>query len=452
MEPSNRAAVSYYKTFCKAVEKIQTIDPVAKSAAYKSQLSQMEINLKNIKKIEPEYNASELEAEIEKYKSAIESLDSKKSLDKDLQAIQKGFDLLNGLLKETKLNFDNVDDTVKRSTEAMERDLLIFKKNHPDYDASGFDAQVEEFRTKLREKLQGAKDQNSATKSLRNDLEEVITQKYVNIRIANPDYYMGTNNDTGIRYEFKPEDLARLHDYFNSTQQQCEEYIATADLVKLNAPFVSPDSRKAENGRTSFEASSIESVVKALLAKASASNIRDEIKTMKEVKSDFWELDYFNAKLQILHWNTAAKIFYSIPEFAEMSKLSDELSAAMGGTIEEYQAKLMANRKKVSSKVKMPEAVIQNPEIEALVKQAFESKGWKEEILKINLLSHDWTNTRNAEFIVGREFSAALASKKSNGECMLYVLTIRQEYLMERYSAPKVDSFNNTYIAEENIK
>ncbi len=108
MEPSNRAAVSYYKTFCKAVEKIQTIDPVAKSAAYKSQLSQMEINLKNIKKIEPEYNASELEAEIEKYKSAIESLDSKKSLDKDLLAIQKGFDILNKLLLETKMNFDNV--------------------------------------------------------------------------------------------------------------------------------------------------------------------------------------------------------------------------------------------------------------------------------------------------------------------------------------------------------
>lgn len=61
MEPTNRAAITYYRTFQKALEKISEIDPTVKSTVYKSQLSQMELNHKNIKKIEPSYDSSSLE-------------------------------------------------------------------------------------------------------------------------------------------------------------------------------------------------------------------------------------------------------------------------------------------------------------------------------------------------------------------------------------------------------
>ena len=89
MEFTNRATKTYYNNFIKAVEKIETINMIEKPAAYKSQLSQLEINLKNIKKFEPNLDISELESQFNFFKNAISSSDNQKSIEKDLESHRK---------------------------------------------------------------------------------------------------------------------------------------------------------------------------------------------------------------------------------------------------------------------------------------------------------------------------------------------------------------------------
>ena len=99
----------------------------------------------------------------------------------------------------------------------------------------------------------------------------------------------------------------------------------------------------------------------------------------------------------------------------------------------------------------LPKAVNQDSDLENLIKTAFEHKGWNEEVVKVILLSHDWDLERK-DLVLGRVIHAAIASKKVDGDCLLYNATIRQEFAGDNsYSAAYLYSYTSKYIAEENI-
>lgn len=102
----------------------------------------------------------------------------------------------------------------------------------------------------------------------------------------------------------------------------------------------------------------------------------------------------------------------------------------------------------------MPAAVRKDATMEQEFRTAFMNEGWNESILKINILSNEWTVVRNnvTGAITGRTQTAAIAARNQKGECILYTYTIMQEFDGSRYLPAKRYSHDATYIACANVK
>lgn len=461
MEPTNRAAITYYRTFQKALEKISGIDPTVKSAAYKSQLSQMELNLKNIKKIEPSYDTSLLEAEVDKYKNTINSQDTSKSLDKDLLALNKGFDHFAKILSETKLNFDNIDLQVKNSVEPINRDIAIFKKNHPTYNTEDLEARVRDFQKQFRAKLEGASFENKSTHSLREDLENTVTLKQLGWRdVEDEDFIYGSHNPTSNpylpNYIWSQAGIEKLESILEGYTRRLGIFTGKYDLNELNNLYEvnahgDVESKRRDAIGDNYKQNTVISFVQisSVEAKAQLAAVRTELKVLEEV-SDFVVEIYFNGKVDSLKWIHLSKIFNKYDRLVEIGNKYQDVWNAYG-SLDDYKETIRRNSLKRAKLVKLPKAAKHNDEIEALAKVAFESKGWNEEVLKIILLGQDWRLERNSEFIIGRVYDVAIAAKQKTGMCMLYNATIRQEDVGGRVSSPFISSYNSKAIAEENI-
>ncbi len=459
MEPTNRAAVTYYRTFQKALEKIAEIDPAVKSAAYKSQLSQLELNLKNIKKIEPGYDTSGLEAEIEKYKSTINSQDKSKSLDKDLLALNKGFDHFEKILKETKLNFDNIDLQVKSAVEPINRDIAIFKKNHPDYNTVELENKVFDFQNKFREKLEGTKSKNSDINNLKKDLEYVIKLPNLGWQdYEDDDFIHGSHNPTGNPYLpdyiWSQAGIDKLQSILGSYPARLTEFLAKYDLNELNTLYTTKNDGSIEPANENYHDHKTNTLISFL--RDYVRKIPSELKEAKNELASFQETgdfiveNYFNKKIHALRWIHLSKVFAKHTKIAEVAAKFQEVYDAYGN-VANYKELIRQNSVKRAKSVKMPKAAKHDTEIEALAKTAFENKGWNEEVLKVNLLGQDWRLERNSEWIIGRVYDVAIAAKQKSGICMLYIATMRQEDVGDRYSSPFISSYSSKAIAEENI-
>jgi hypothetical protein len=460
MEPTNRAAITYYRTFQKALEKITDIDPVAKSGAYKSQLSQLEINLKNIKKIEPSYDTTTLEAEVDKYKNTINSQDKNKSLDKDLLVLNKGFDYFNKILSETKMNFDNIEFQVESSVEPMNRDIAIFKKNHPTYDTKEFEIKVKDFQNKFRAKLEGVADGVSNTNALKDDLNNLLYLKPLSYRdYEGEDFIYGSHNPTGNQYLpdyiWSQAGIDKLQSILACYCTLFNSFNAKHNIPELNSLYTI-DTRSnnliaSDGNNHNYKVSSLLSFAKNFLEKCKSelSEVKTQIKALEEV-SDFKIETYFDNKINALKWINASKLFNNLPQIVEVGNKYQELWDAYG-TIDQYKETIKTNSIKHAKLVKLPKSTRQDSEIEALVKVAFENKGWNEEVLKVLLLGKDWRSERNSEFIIGRVYDVAIAAKQKTGVCMLYNATMRQEDVGGRFSSPFISSYSSKAIAEENI-
>ncbi len=461
MEPTNRAAITYYRTFQKALEKIAEIDPTSKSAAYKSQLSQLEINLKNVKKIEPDYDTSALEAEVEKYKNTITSQDKSKSLDKDLIALNKGFEYFEKILRETKFNIDSIDYQVKSSVEPINRDIAIFKKNHPTYDTKPFEDKVLDFQQKFRAKLEGAASENRNTHTLREDLENTVSLKHLGWSdVEDEDFIYGSHNPTSNpylpNYIWSQAGIEKLQSILEEYTKRLVTFIAKYDLKELNSLYEinvegDVESIRRDPQGDNYKQSTVVSFVQisASDAKAQLAAVRTELKVLEEV-SDFVVETYFSKKVEALKWIHLAKIFNKYDRLVEIgNKYQDAWNAY--GSLDDYKEKIRQNSIKRAKLVKLPKAAKHDDEIEALAKVAFETKGWNEEVLKVILLGRDWRLERNSEFIIGRVYDVAIAAKQKTGVCMLYNATMRQEDVGGRFSSPFISSYNSKAIAEENI-
>lgn len=66
-------------------------------------------------------------------------------------------------------------------------------------------------------------------------------------------------------------------------------------------------------------------------------------------------------------------------------------------------------------------------------------------------MANDWRLERR-DLVLGRVLDVAIASKKQDGDCLLYRASIRQEFAGDdNYAQAYLYSYTNTYIAEENI-
>jgi hypothetical protein len=126
------------------------------------------------------------------------------------------------------------------------------------------------------------------------------------------------------------------------------------------------------------------------------------------------------------------------------------------GSLETVLAKGKAKGAELLKNTKMPPALLQNAETERLFRQAFEDSGWKEPIIKINLLDRDWKAIRNeyTGVVEARTQRAAVAVKASDGGFLLYnYLTIQQDYMGNGFSnQTRIVYHESSPILQENIK
>lgn len=201
MEFENRASKTYYSSYLKAVEKIKTIDINDKAAAYKSQLSQMEMNLKNIQKFEKNIDLSSLVDEFSQYKNAINSIDNQKSTSKDEEALKKSINSLFLKFNETKFNSENIDLQVENSTKPIERDLNNFKKKFPTVDTKIYEDKIKDFQSKFRKMLEGGAANIKDTNTLKDDIEYILLLKNLGWQDVEDEYFIyGSHNPTGNLY------------------------------------------------------------------------------------------------------------------------------------------------------------------------------------------------------------------------------------------------------------
>lgn len=460
MEFENRASKTYYSNYLKAVEKIKTIDINDKAAAYKSQLSQMEMNLKNIQKFEKNIDLSSLTDEFNQYKNAINSIDTQKSTTKDEDALKKSIDSLFLLLNETKFNSENIDLQVENSTKPIERDLNIFKTKFPTVDTKIHEDRIKDFQSKFRMMLEGGATQINNTNTLKEDIEHILLLKNLSWQDVEDEYFIyGSHNPTGNLYLpdyiWSQAGIDKLQQILEEYTQRFASFQAKYDINEL-VNLYQFDSRNtgliAKDGNNhDYKTSSIISFAKDLLNKTKTElyDVNVKLKALEDV-SDFVVEHYFNNKVNALKWINASNLFSNIPAIVEVGKKHQELWDTYG-SLEDYKDKLRNNSIKRAKLVHLPKAVKHDDEIEALAKIAFEQKGWNEEVLKVILLGHDWRAERNSEFIIGRVYDIAIAAKQKTGMCMLYNATMRQEDVGGRFSLPFISSYNSKAIAEENI-
>lgn len=464
MEPTNRAALTYYRSFQKAAEKIAGIDPQSKSAAYKSQLAQLEINLRNIKKIEPGYDSSELERIYSNFAGIINNQESQVSLGKDQAKLEADIASLFKILDETKLNADNIEDTVKRSTEYPEKELAIFRKKYPQADVSGYEATLTDFRNKFKAKLEAYAGTIQSVTDLREslinaflpglqlDFYGILTEEEAEKCRHIVNHGIMTDLITVIPNELREK---RMQPFTDAYRNQVANFVNKADKAALQAAYI-PEQETANymrtHGRLSFEQTQVSQFVKDCIQKVAGFE-QDLIGFRKGYETAYLEykpLDYANHLHKLYFTEGLQQLFPALTLFATVYEQYRSFTDQTGG-IAGFREKIAENRKAFAKKVKMPAAVTRNEEVEAMVQTAFTNMGWEEEILKIHLLSHDWKLERNHELIIIRTYDAAIASRQKSGECKLYTFTIAQDAINGVYSTARRLSHTAVVIAAENV-
>lgn len=464
MEPSNRAALTYYRNFQKAVEKIAGIDPQNKSAAYKSQLSQLEINLKNIKKIEPGYDTSALESIYANYTGTIHNQENQQSMVKDQAKLEADIAALFNKLNETKLNADNIEDTVKRSTEYQEKELALFRKKHPQAAVADYEARLADFRQQFKAKLEAYAGNIQAVSEQRDRLTDafmsglqlgfydILTEEEAERCRHIVNHGIMTDLITVIPNELREK---RMQPFTDAYRNQVANFVNKADKAALQAAYI-PEQETANymrtHGRLSFEQTQVSQFVKDCIQKVAGFE-QDLIGFRKGYETAYLEykpLDYANHLHKLYFTEGLQQLFPAVTLFATVYEQYRSFTDQTGG-IAGFREKIAENRKAFAKKVKMPAAVTRNEEVEAMVQTAFTNMGWEEEILKIHLLSHDWKLERNHELIIIRTYDAAIASRQKSGECKLYTFTIAQDAINGVYSTARRLSHTAVVIAAENV-
>jgi hypothetical protein len=360
-EPKKSAAKTYYKLFWKHVEK--------------GELSQAENDLKNLKKVEPEYNTAEMEKVLEDLRNEKAGKAEEKAQEK--QKIKDE--------KEAEQNAKKEANDAKEQAKGKNRDA-----------ASGY-------------------------ANLLNDLFDISS---ASMTVGESELELRTKN---------------LENYKSKIQQM--EATPTNSGEKMFDGMVENYERRVGK-KYDYE-----------ITAATYKKLAEDIKiagTPGNAKAIYTTLLFQQA-----YWEAASKCV-AFKRKEEYAKLYQSITATVNGVGGMEGAANLAQKGEENrlKNVKMPAALTTNATMDKEFRKAFEQTGWGETILKVNLLDTDWHIERNelTGVILSRYQSAAIAAKQSNGRCMLYTFTIKQEYNGSGYGSSRRDSHNSNQIACENVK
>jgi len=134
------------------------------------------------------------------------------------------------------------------------------------------------------------------------------------------------------------------------------------------------------------------------------------------------------------YWGAAKRIFTNLPEAAQVYQLVTAAIQRAGS-----EEKIMENARtnylaKIKAK-KFPAAVQTNSSLEQQFRKVFTSEIPGETIIKINIISTDWTTVRHevTGILLARKQVAAVGVKLSDGTCHYYIYQIKQDYVGSQF-------------------
>lgn len=417
-------------------------DMFQKSRASETTLANMKRALDNIKQKDPTYNITLLENEYQKRKTEIDKIiNSNKSEDEKIydakinQLAYNGVAInqikhfwLNGL-KANKLSESELNYAIRE----MDYAIKSTKEKDPNYNTTEMETLLKTIKDNLKAKklaevrqTSGDKKSSQQQESVSNDPEILLDKLFITNNIS-----VGSTADI-------PQAPAKIAAY-------------NAKLNKL----LSLDYTNAIIHKGRFAKASITGSIK---------NTEKELNSVNEylqsaTEQTTVEYMYYNIQYQLAYWNACQKVFPEETAYNNMyQKVNSQASSI--GTLQQLYAKAEANKKEKIKNTTLPNAVVHDSKLENTLIQTFNKQFASRNVtaLKAVVTQNGWTTLRNTltGVVLGRERSAKLAFKGSDGKCYLlsdYVF-IKEEYIGNSFTNTKAifNGLDGIEMLCENVK
>ncbi|MBK7666282.1 MAG: hypothetical protein IPJ32_02440 [Sphingobacteriaceae bacterium] len=415
-EPTNPAAKAQYKTYKGAIDKLATLDPVEKVAAYKNQISQAQAAVKNIKKYEPSFNVSSLESEILKHKTLVG----------DAPKDEKAIDFAKLRAEMDKMKSENLQ-TVTPSSNGnwgqVQFYLDLYKNKYPETELAPYKKELEDYKVTYKSKVGEKKQERKDLNSFEDEFKKV--------------YFRDT-------YDFetdKEENLSIIESNVNTYQKNLEAFITSEHIAVASKTDEHPSKSlfKMVMDASSGDKSTIAEIKK---------NISKKYFTRKVKAVSFY------CKLQSyqIKYNCYRKLFGEKPELVAIcEEINREVKSI--GTKEELIAIASKNYIEEVKNRRMSPAVRTDAALETDIRNGL--KKLEGTIVKINLLDPDWKIQRNViTGIAEKRYQNFEVVMKNNGTCKLYYLFLTADFDGSKYLSNLVTGYNSegAEILCENVK
>jgi hypothetical protein len=380
-------------------------------------LGNMKRSLDNLKQKDPSYNISAMEEEYKRWKAEIDKVIEAGKTDEQKAADAKSGEYAGAAKNQVKYFWERALKPSDKISEGelngnirdMEYAINTTKERDPAYDVSEMESALKKIKEDLKAKKLAEVRQTSGDKRSSRPVEKEVTDPMGLLEKL----FIETNVSIGGTADL-PEAPAKIEAY-------------KAKLTKL----LSMDYTDALIKRGKYAKGSISGKLPA--ADRELDKIEGALKEVRE-KSGM-EYIYYTLQLHSAFWDAAQKVF---PEESSYIGMFKKINAGITklGTLEQLYAKAEVNRIEYIKNTKLPVAVVKDANLEKIIINGFNKVyGATRNVsgLKAVLTQNGWTILRNSVtgIVIGRQRSAKLAYKGSDGKCYLlpdYVF-IHEDYV-----------------------
>ena len=382
-------------------------------------LGNMKRALDNLKEKDPAYNTTAMEEEFKKWKKEIDkSIEAGKTDEEkaaDAKVNETGY--TGPASKQVgyfwqyamKIKDNTSEGEVNHNIGEMEYALKTTKEKDPAYNASEMEAFLKKIKDdikakKLAEVRQAGGDKRSSRPAEKetNDPTTLLEKLFIEKSIS-----VGSTSDI-------PEAPAKIAAYKSKLEKLLAMDYTDALISK---------GRYAKGSISGF----------TNITQRELDKVDGYLKEAREKTG--MQYIYYTIQYHLAFWDAAQKIFPEESSYAEMYK---KVNAAVSkiGNLEQLYVKAEANRIAHIKNTLLPVAAVKDANLEKILTNGFNKvygAAHNVNALKAVLTQNGWTTLRNSltGIVVGRERSARLAYKGSDGKCYLlpdYVF-LREDYV-----------------------
>lgn len=417
------AAKSSYKMFYVIIDRLSNLDYASQKGSFTGQLNSAETFLKKVKKAEPNFDTSKMEEDIEAYRKikngTLTSTPKKSSggnINWDKSQVTNAIHDMKVAFKKSAVTNTPVDGITKEAEEK----LAILKANHPDYDASAFEKEINEYKDTYVNNQNYRVEREKITASFNTKFEEIF--------INQPDF-----NKVKMFGEDRQDDAKA---YIASYKAELDAFL-NSDLAKYGKETTEQPAKKLiENAPYLQEAHYI-------------------LDYYTPYSKDQALSDFYKIKLAEVWLDGMEKLFGSTTVVKRQRDRINEMLAYLK-TPENAIAIGNANMNKDRASVKLLTEKMSNPALKSKVKIAVQKSSWGKgknyQVLRI--VSSDWQYYRHwlTGVVVYRRLSVQVVFKDADGDCILHNCYAIQEFDGNSYAPFYVDDSFERVMLCENVK